>query len=65
LPCIYLCKPAYSSYWDHVACLMLVKCYHVNLTSCFKVNTENAPFKSLQKRNFCMPSLLYILGASC
>ena len=41
---------------------MLVKCYHVNLTSCFKVNRDNAPFKSLQKSNFCMPILLYMLG---
>jgi len=24
---------------------MLVKCYHVNLTSCFKVNRDNAPLK--------------------
>jgi len=31
---------------------MLVKCYHVNLTSCFKVNRDNAPFQVLAKKQF-------------
>lgn len=39
-----VCKPVYLSYWYHVACLFLVKCYHVNLPSCLKVNTGNASF---------------------